>query len=504
MLPQTAEQILTHFRPGPVTKDLQQFVRKNAFSKQYLFIRKKGDATGYCSFCQKDVPLRDRSSLPHNAPTTCPRCRQEATVKHAWRGIKNIADVAYVYHFARSVRNKQMITCQTFYVYRFLDSNPGAIEYSPSCYYVFSGQGARMMYIDPYSRQNILTQSIYTRHPSGSFYYGWRGKLAVNLASLARAVPHTPFQYSTWENYTAMEEQILRYLALFAKYPQVEYLSKCGLSAFIQSYLERYPVARGLLNWRGTSLRKALGFQPTKQELQYIEQAHLSGVSLASWLRLRKSGCPVLLPDLVAYGWLTETAVLRDLREIVPFDKLFTYQKRLKKRGELAAYFFRDYLDYLRECRQLGYDMSSKEILYPNKLAEKHRQNQLRIEHRRNRQLDQKIGERYPHLVEKYEYAAKNLCVVVPQNSGDLITEGRDLLHCVGDYIARYANGFTDIVFLRKAAEPAASYYTMEIYDGNILQCRGFDNCDPTKEITAFLEEFKQSRLTKKRKKRAV
>ncbi|WP_040293958.1 PcfJ domain-containing protein [Acetonema longum] len=301
-----------------------------------------------------------------------------------------------------------------------------------------------------------------------------------------------------------MEEQILRYLALFAKYPQSEYLSKCGLSAFIQSYLERYPVTRGLLNWRGKSLRKVLGFQPAKQELRYIVKTNLSGVTLAAWLALRKNGCPVLLPDLAAYGWLTETSVLKELHEAVPFDKLFTYQKRLEKRGELTAYFFRDYLDYVRECRQLGYDMSRKEILFPNKLAEKHIQNQRRIKHKRDRQLDQKILERYPQLVEKYKYAAHNFCIVVPKNSGDLIAEGHYLRHCVGNYIDRYANGFTDIVFLRKAADPAASYYTLEIYDGDILQCRGIKNCSPTEEIYAFLDEFKQHRLTKKRKKRAV
>ncbi|VBB08586.1 Hypothetical protein LUCI_3864 [Lucifera butyrica] len=504
MLPQTAEQILSHFRQAPVTKDLQQFVRKNAFNQQYLFIRKKGDTTGYCSFCQKDVPLKDRSPLWHNTKTTCPRCRKEVAVKHVWRGIKNIADVAYVYHFARSVKNKQLITCQTFYVYRFLDGNPCAIEYSPSCYYVLSGQGAKMMYVQPYTREYILAKSIYTKNPSGDFYHYWRGKISANMASLARAIPHTPFQYSAWEIYTDMEEQILRYLALFAKYPQSEYLSKCGLSALLKSYLDKLPAARGVLNWRGKSLRKVLGFQPAKQELSHAGKADLAGGKLAHWIALRKSGCQILLPDLDAYGWLNETSVLSSLREIVPFDKLFTYQKRLEKRGELTAYFFRDYLDYLRECRQLGYDMSRKEILYPNKLAEKHIQNQLRIKQKRNRQLDQKISERYPHLVEKYGYAANNFCIVVPKSSSDLIAEGHYLRHCVGNYIDRYANGFTDIVFLRKAAEPAVAFYTLEIYDGEILQCRGFKNCSHTREIHAFLEEFKQHRLTKKRKKQAV
>ncbi|CQR73897.1 hypothetical protein SOV_33960 [Sporomusa ovata DSM 2662] len=177
----------------------------------------------------------------------------------------------------------------------------------------------------------------------------------------------------------------------FAQYPQLKYLSKCGLSEFVKAYLERYPVTRGLLNWRGKSLQKVLGFQPTKQELCHIGKAKLSGVRIASWITLRKSGCPVHLPDLDTYGWFEETSVLSELREVVPLDKLFAYQKRLEKRGELTAYFFRDYWDYLRECKQLNFDMSRKETLYPNKLAEKHLQNQLRIKQKRSRLLDEKF-----------------------------------------------------------------------------------------------------------------
>lgn len=504
MLPQTTDQILAHFRKDPVTKNLQEFVRKNAFEHQYLFIREKGDATGYCSFCQKDIPLKNRSSMPHNTETTCPRCQQEVTVKHVWRGIKGIADVAYVYHFARSVKNKQMITCQTFYVYRFLDGKPETMEYSPSCYYVFSNEGSKMMYVYPYSRAYCLTKSVYIKNPAGDFYQHWRSKISANLDSLAHAIRHTPFQYSAWEKYTAMDEKILLYIKQFAKYPQVEYLSKCGLSAFIQSYLERYPVTRGLLNWRGNSLRKVLGFQPTKQEFQYIDNKNLSGVTLANWIALRKSGCPVLLPALHSYGWLTEINALNKLRETVSFDKLLTYQKRLEKRGELTAHFFRDYPDYLRECRQLGYDLSRKDILYPNKLADKHLQNQLRIKQKANRQLDKKLTERYPKLVEKYQYASADFCIVIPRTSSDLIGEGYHLRHCVGGYIDRYANGLTDIVFLRKTAEPAVAYYTMEIQNGRILQCRGLKNCVPTDEIYAFLDEFRHFCFTKKRQKCAV
>lgn len=501
MLPQTAEQILSHFRQEPVTKDLQQFVRKNAFEDNYLFIRKKGDTAGYCSFCQKDIPLKNCQSIRHNEETLCPSCRQKFAVKHVWRGIKSLSDVAYVYHFARSIRDKQILTCQTFYVCRFENGNPCNLEYYPSCYYVFSGEGSKMMYQDRYSRHYVIAKSTYLKNPTGAIYYPWRCKIVANLDSLKRSIRRTAFQYSAWEKYTDLDEHILLYLALFAKYPQLEYLSKRGLSAFIKSHLAKNRNTLGLLNWRGKTMSKVLGFQPDKRELSYAD--NLSGEKLIDWITLRKSGCPVLLPDLDAYGWLNNNRVLNQISEIIPFDKLLSYQKRLKKRGELFPYFFRDYLDYLEECKELNFDMSRKETLYPNNLPEKHLQNQKLLSQKRNPQLDIKIRERYPKLAQQYEYASKSFRTVVPKDSGDFIVEGGRLDHCVARYADRYANGKTDIVFLRKAAEPDTPYYTMEIHNSRILQCRGMKNSAPEGEIKAFLDEFMQYCSRKKPKKRA-
>ncbi|MDR1701988.1 MAG: PcfJ domain-containing protein [Sporomusaceae bacterium] len=503
MLPQTAEEILDHFQQDPITKDLQQFVRKNAFKNNYIFIRQKGDTAGYCSFCQKDVPLKNFQSIRHNEEKHCPCCRKKFTVKHVWRGVKSIADTAYVYHFARSVKDKQMITCQTFYVSRFWNGDIFALAYSPSCYYVFSGEGGKMMYNDHYNQKYILTKSVYIKNPTGAFDFEWKGEIIANFNSLSRAIRGTVFQHCAWEKYTNLEGHILLYLVLFSKYPQVEYLSKRGLSGFIAAYLLKHRHAVNLLNWRGKTMGKVLGFEPDKRELRYA--TNLAGDKLSDWIVLRQNGCPVLLPDMDAYNWLDRYSLtlLNEISKIISLTKLLSYQKRLEKRGELSANFLRDYLDYLRECHELNFDLTRKEILCPDKLLEKHRQNQKLISQKRNQKLDEKIKERYPKLAQKYEYVSKDFCTLVPQDAGDFVFEGGRLEHCVANYAERYAKGTTDIVFLRKVAEPDVPYYTMEIHNGNILQCRGMKNSAPGTEINIFLDEFKEYCSQKKAKKRA-
>jgi hypothetical protein len=361
------------------------------------------------------------------------------------------------------------------------------------------------MYKDYYNKQYVLTKTTHIKNPGiTNTYFGWRGKIVVNLNSLARSIRGTFFQYSAWEKYTDFNEYILLYLSLFTKYPQVEYLSKRGLSGFIKSYLAKNRVTYSLLNWRSKTMRKILGFEPDKNELRYAAQ--LSGEKLAAWIAMRKSGCPILLPDLDTYNWLNSNnhSVLQETSEIVPLNKLLSYQKRLKKRGGLSPFFLRDYLDYLKECRELNLDLSRKENLYPNNFSERHLKNQKLLSQKRNPQLDIKIQKRHLKLARKYEYASQNFQTVVPKDSGDFVIEGGRLDHCVARYAERYANEMTDIVFLRKAAEPDTPYYTMEISNGKVVQCRGLRNCAPDAEINTFLEEFRKYCSRKKAKKYAV
>ena len=72
----------------------------------------------------------------------------------------------------------------------------------------------------------------------------------------------------------------------------------------------------------------------------------------------------------------------------------------------------------------------------------------------------------------------------------DISKEGQSLHHCVGTYIDRVCNGETAILFIRSNDDLGKSFYTMEVKNNKLIQCRGMNNCDMTDEVKSFVSSF--------------
>ena len=79
--------------------------------------------------------------------------------------------------------------------------------------------------------------------------------------------------------------------------------------------------------------------------------------------------------------------------------------------------------------------------------------------------------------VKKFEYENDEFCIRVPHTLSEITTEGVVLHHCVGGYLDRHANGYTNILFLRRKGEEYRPFYTIEI-DANdkVVQIHGCYN----------------------------
>lgn len=105
-------------------------------------------------------------------------------------------------------------------------------------------------------------------------------------------------------------------------------------------------------------------------------------------------------------------------------------------------------------------------------------------------------------------YADEDYLVIAPQNTFDIIKEGRMLHHCVGNdgagerYYDRIERRESFIMFLRRAEEPEDPYYTLEIEpDGTVRQKRTlFDRQhEDIEQATEFLQKWQKviaARLT--------
>ena len=94
----------------------------------------------------------------------------------------------------------------------------------------------------------------------------------------------------------------------------------------------------------------------------------------------------------------------------------------------------------------------------------------------------------------KMEYSTKDFCIIYPKSTGDIQSEGRLLVHCVGSYVQRVINGQTTILFMRKKDEPDTPLVTVEVYDGRIHQARGKYNRGLEYDERVFLEEYAEKK----------
>ena len=91
------------------------------------------------------------------------------------------------------------------------------------------------------------------------------------------------------------------------------------------------------------------------------------------------------------------------------------------------------------------------------------------------------------------EYSSGEYFVRQPHSMDEITDEGKTLSHCVGGYAQRHAKGALNILFIRKTDDPDTPLYTMELStEGKVVQVRGLNNCDPTKDAKTFVEEYKK------------
>ena len=124
----------------------------------------------------------------------------------------------------------------------------------------------------------------------------------------------------------------------------------------------------------------------------------------------------------------------------------------------------------LKELNQLIYTHENKE--------------QERIRKLKNKEKAEKFIK-----MPKLRYDLGEFILRHPRDVKELEQEGRELHHCVANYLDRIVAKETDVMFLRKKSEPDKPFFTVELKNNIIVQCRTFKNkTDP--EITNLVEGY--------------
>lgn len=290
-----------------------------------------------------------------------------------------------------------------------------------------------------------------------------------------------------------MLKLVIPYLSHAAMRPQVEMAVKLGLSDFVNNLIQNQANTVDL-NWNAKTPAaflklskadaKAFIEEPDPTLLHYIHVIQRSGSGM-SVREITEAAGKVGRKNIDKVAKLCEKHGL-NLRNTCRY--LAT-----PERTEL-------WTDYIDMATELGYDISTKELVTPKNLEERHDMAAANYKIRRKEVQEKKYLPRYKMLCRKYGFRLGEWEIVVPTTMDEIITEGKVLHHCVGGYASRHIEGKTTILFLRKARTPWRSFLTIELVEdkGEIRQIHGYKDeryphaVDPKIKYADFLNTWKE------------
>lgn len=510
------KELLKHFKqPLKANKEIDKFVIDEALDySRYIFCYDHEDRQkGYCSHCHHEVVVPEGTKYLEKIE--CPRCHSKVVVWHTWRrSPAKIFDTGYFHYFEKSKINPKAITCRGFLVIRSYDDFKKPVnKYDVSSFYLFDESSQNYMVKREYS---WWTKEFHMAYPktiqtcANLINNGWVKCWCVSKDSLKKAVEGTKFKYSLWEKYEDyLNDGYVKWLAAYNQYPSIEYIIKLGLKRLIEDRLTGCETLSAL-KLSGTNINQVLKMNVTKNDVQsFMKMGSKICYSVLRLMQIaRKKGETVTAEDCYkVVNFSPSWSYLNTFTEYASIAQILNYAERIQTEDEmLRAGHTRYYVtcstwyDYINDCVKLKYDLKDKTILFPRDLYKAHQATIEKVQYETNKDLNAKIKRRFNTLKKSLCLENDELIIRLAASSQEVIHEGSALHHCVGGYVKKYANGDTNILVLRKKEKPETPFYTIEVAPefGNkknklrFVQIRGLNNCDPTKEIKPFVDEYKQ------------
>ena len=495
-----AEQRTALEVPFLCTGEEQEFIER-CFTG-YLFFEHEADENGRlgvtteCTRCGRKVWWTEREwkrfKRENNAKVMsnllCPNCGCDVTLYPRGRLRNgNTLDEHRQVVLLRAIDGALRAVALTVYKHhgRF-ESDPAAGE-TKAAYYFALGKCQKWRRSWEWSKKERrllprLTPQKTLTEPfadGGSWICRFSGEYAVHGAEQIAA---SPLKYCAAERFFDLWEGdtwertmgLLTYLGLWTRYPRIEQLVKMGCEEIVREAINGNMNSRAL-NWRAKTMPAFFGVdKPTVKRLLAggIGQKELEAL------------------ELVRHGGVTPDEALLICDRLGGRDERKRCLTALQEVGEgalaLARYLekhqhknARLWLDYIDAAKKLKYDLARRDVAFPKDLRGAHDAAVEAIRYEENAAARKAYEKRYRKLVKKYSFTAMGLSVVVPEDDGQIIREGKTLHHCVGGYAARHMSGAATILFLRKERTPQRSYITVEMCGarGNdIRQIHGYGN----------------------------
>ena len=473
-------------------KDWNRWVSKVGIPENYIFYRydRKGVTEGYCTYCEKDVPVRHPK---HNKQGTCPCCRHKVTFKSEGKAAGIVCtDRADMYLMQRCEDGVMIRGFEGERLYRKGDYRREECHFTEVRRVILDrdGYGLRAYSWGDYKHAETrwIKTALCERFQKVYYYYyynyrTYEGRIyGRTLPDLAKK----ELRKTGRGEAAAIAKEIdpERYLAALAGVPEMEKLAKAGLAALVQECMYgRGSITGCFKNRLHGSLKKMLGIDA--QELARLRRCD-GGSRFLKWLQYEKAAGK-MIPDHVIKWFCQEDISAENLKFIsdrMSMVQAYNYirrqmrENRMKSREVLTTWS-----DYLTMAERFHMDTQDAIIYRVRKLRRRH--DEL-VERSHDKSLVMRAGEilkKYPHVEEIYEsirdiyeYSDKDYSVVSPRCIEDVLQEGENLHHCVGSsdrYWERIERRESYVLFLRRSSDVGKAHYTLEVEpDGTVRQKR--------------------------------
>lgn len=276
--------------------------------------------------------------------------------------------------------------------------------------------------------------------------------------------------------------EVLKYLRLFEKYPQIEMFAKFGLHYYLFS--------KQLLAKVGKDKRFRTWLIKNRNELS------LNSYYISTLLLSYKTGKPLKQAEIFERNKkeLQHNDNYKRIKAVIKPSETEKFLEYIEKQNTNLS----SYADYIEASNYLGIDMTLQKNKYPHEFQKWH---DIRIDQYRTKLIEedkkqkQEFRKRFSLVAKKYLPLQRNLkdnfVVIIAKKPKDLVNEGDKLHHCVGrmNYDQKFVKEQSLIFFIRNKENIDIPFVTLEYSLDNhkVLQCYGDHDTKPTNEVLDFV-----------------
>lgn len=497
--------------PEEIPEGLFEYIRNVVLAEDHVLIYKKGNRKGFCYDCKEEVYAKPWSgNFYQNVNVRCPNCG----------GLVHCVLETSENFLVENVENVVMAQKGTdgetvfFRQWRVLRDPSGEWKELKKWIKETVRYAIRGTYCAKWQKESKESfYYMYERYDL-KLWTKWKGTEIYDNAyyfcpyGIEDVLKGTRMEYANILEHLGRKENQIKYLMNFAMYPVMEFLDKAGYSLLVKQKSDRLSKeTRYAIRWQRKKLKECFKFplywlklkEPEKYSMEDIQRMNV-------FHEIRPQATQKEVEQVVNTHIHVDD--MKILLRYMSMDKLGKYLEKQERAVKALALGYwesasRIFRDYIEECQTLGLDLNDKQVLFPKNLKQAHERTMAQIKFEKNK-ADQEKFQKAVEKMERYAWEWKGMLIRPARTQEELQAEGAALHHCVGGYCKRIAEQETMVFFIRKTEEPDKPYYTLELQNKLVKQCRTEHNksygTDP--EVCEFVDQWLKQVINKGGKKK--